>query len=358
MNKQNFKNGLNKFPVSTDALDFMQEQINFVATLTDALGANVIIKQSSSSIPGLVVVNGELLPLQGTPQGYITIQEESQSVTAKGETFANARIIRIAKYTSNSYGSTSFKAVDFAQIDNVAALTLNQRQYVPKGTIIDWYGEAAFDNIPYGWVPCGYFYQKHGGDYAKNIAVKEVLNEAEKWKSAYPDISTETICHYLGESFSFLRITKVGQMTIPNLSGRFIVGAGYSGSTSLTRYKNGDTGGEEFHRLTAEESGLPAHTHDWQITQGPEGRSDWGANSTLKGSEQEIGGSRTGLKHIESGGGGDEFVFNQKQGGSWGVNNNPSRGYFDILSKEIKVAQKAHENRPPYFALYKLIKVI
>lgn len=326
MNKQNFKNGLNKFPVSTDALDFMQEQINFVVTLTDALGANVIIKQSSSSIPGLVVVNGELLPLQGTPQGYITIQEESKSVTAKGETFANARIIRIAKYTSNSYGSTSFKAVDFAQIDNVAALTLNQRQYVPKGTIIDWYGEAAFDNIPYGWVPCGGFFRTDGGVYQGNGSVPAaIIAEQNKWKQRYPDLESRVVFYY-GPNDSYLMLTKVGDMSIPNLSGRFIIGAGYPNDTSVGLYNLGEIGGEKEHRLTADESGLPAHTHT--------------VTGTTKDSVAVWGDGDGSIA-----GAGNGVVVPVGISGTAQLN-------------ETKLAQKAHENRPPYFALYKLIKVI
>lgn len=326
MNKQNFKNGLNKFPVSTDALDFMQEQINFVATLTDALGANVIIKQSSSSIPGLVVVNGELLPLQGTPQGYITIQEESQSLTAKGETFANARIIRIAKYTSNSYGSSSFKAEDFAQIDNVAALTLNQRQYVPKGTIIDWYGEAAFDNIPYGWVPCGGFFRTNGGTYQGNGSVPAaIIAEQNKWKQRYSDLESKVVFYY-GPNVSYLMLTKVGDMSIPNLSGRFIVGAGYPDNTSVGLYNCGEIGGEKEHRLTANESGLPAHTHS-VIGKTEDSVAVWGEGNG------DIAGAGNGVV-------------------------NPVNISGTAQPNEAKNALSAHENRPPYFALYKLIKVI
>ena len=322
MDYANYKNDQRKYPVSADTLDFIQEQIKFIMKLTGVAGKRVILKDCTAAEDGLVIIDGELYKLErGYPSSYITINSTSETITAKGVVYNDARVRTYARYISYPAG---YPASDFVKVNNLTELTsllkehINSHGHVPKGTVIDWYGEAAFDNIPYGWVPCGYFYQKHGGDYVKNIAVKDVLNEAEKWKSAYPEISTETICHYLGESLSFLRITKVGQMTIPNLSGRFIVGAGYSSNTSLTRYKNGDTGGEELHRLTAEESGLPAHTHKLD---GP-------------------------MRYMN-----EKVTPGSGYGAGW-------TSEWTTGSNEAKAAQKAHENRPPYFALYKLIKVI
>lgn len=313
MNKQNFKNGLNKYPVSTDALDFMQEQIKFVATLTEALGTNVIIKQSSSNEPGLIVVNGELLPLQGAPQGYITIQEESQSITAKGETFLNARIIRKAQYTSNSLGSTSFKSSDFTVIDNVVKLKedliRNELHHVPKGTIIDYYSENMYDVNPneiYGWIPCTCIKIPDG-----NSGFSED-RDCAKWKAVYG----ENITFSAHGQYCF-RITQCMGVEIPDLSGRFIVGADAGSPKFENKTKDGAI------QRTLKEENLPAHTHEL------EGLATQGGNL---GSAGHYG---TWVKHTG--------VAEDRTGGT--ISEGSSKpAPFDIL--------------PPYIALYKLIKVI
>lgn len=322
MNKANFKNSQNKYPVSADVLDFMQEQINFVSTLSSIAGGNAILKQSTSDTDGLLVLNGELLLIKkSAPNVYITITEEKQSIVAKGETFKDARVIRYAQYTSNSMGSNSYAASGFKLIENLIAQKELNQHHVPKGTVIDWYGEASFDNIPYGWVPCGGFFCTDGGVYQGNGSIPAAITaEQKKWQSRYANLQS-TIDFYIGPNDSYLRITKVGDMVIPNLSGRFIVGAGYNNNTSIGLYANGETGGEKSHKLTAKESGLPEHTYE-----------DTSYTITTENKGINVAGS------------------------------------YDVVTKTTKTvtsktvdekgASLAHENRPPYFAMYKLIKVI
>ncbi len=360
MNKQNFKNGLNKYPVSTDTLDFMQEQVQFVAQLVNMLGDYVIIKQSQGGEAGLVVIKGELLPLNGTPirNGYITIREQAEDIIAKGEKFTGARIIRGAYYTAVSHDANTYAVAKFSIVDDLRTLTLNQRQHVPKCTIIDWYGEASAENIPYGWVPCGGFYKTAGNITQDDGSIPTVIiTEQNKWKLLYPEMESKIVYDPISQNY-FLKINKVAGMAIPNLSGRFVVGAGYSNDASIGMYNKGEIGGEKMHRLTAGESGLPAHTHDWQITQASEERGPWDPYSAVKGSQQE--GTKSGLIHFESMGGSYEFAFNKinDNGDGWADRDADDSGRFDILESTEKNAKTAHENRPPYFALYKLIKVI
>ena len=105
MNRQLFKNnGHSKFPMSTDALDFIQEQVFLAYQLSYLAGDNVIIRNSTSSQSGLCIYDGELLPLTGTPAKYIFINSVQQSVTANGETFDNVRTTRTAIYTDANMG--------------------------------------------------------------------------------------------------------------------------------------------------------------------------------------------------------------------------------------------------------------
>ncbi len=327
MNKADYKNSLKKYPVSTNALDFMQEQINFVAQLSGITGGNAILKQSTSDVDGLLVLNGELFPLKGSANTYITIQETTEDITARGETFKKARTIRWAQYTSNSLGSNSHKASDFGFIEDLLQQKILNQHHVPKGTVIDWYGEASCDNIPYGWVPCGGFFKTHGGVYQGNGSIPAAITaEQKKWQSRYTNL-VSSIDYYYGPDDSYLRITKVGDMDIPNLSGRFIVGAGYSNNTSIGPYLRGEIGGRNLHRLTAAESGLPAHDHAGNVVY-----------------------SR--MKFQESGEWVESNIKNNVLGESTAI------ASLSIDKCEDKIASVAHENRPPYFAMYKLIKVI
>lgn len=326
MDYANYKNDQSKYPVSVNTLDFIQEQIKFVMKLTGMAGKRVILKDCTAAEDGLVIIDDELYILErGYPSSYITINSTSETITAKGVVYNDARVRTYARYISYPAG---YPTSDFIKVNNLTELTASLQHHVPKGTIIDWYGEAAFDNIPYGWVPCGYFYKRNGGDYHHHSASQEVIDEANRWKSSYSNILTETTCHYIGSNYSFLRITKVGDMEIPNLSGRFIVGAGYSGTTSLSQYDAYSIGGEEKHKLKANESGLPAHTHAVKA------QTDCGVAVWQEGNyDGEIAGTGNGA------------VVTVDVTGT-------------AQQCDTKDADVAHENRPPYFALYKLIKVI
>ena len=102
MNQQNFKNGNAMFPISTDALEFMQQQTFLVARLTELAGSRVIITQPANNKAGLCVFNGELLPLTGNPSDtHIAISEVPMSIIAHGTSYENVRVTRKAEYSTS-----------------------------------------------------------------------------------------------------------------------------------------------------------------------------------------------------------------------------------------------------------------
>ena len=148
MNKQNFKNGNAMFPISTEALKFMQEQIFLVARLAELAGPYVIISQPADGKAGLCVFDGELLPLSGDAAAtHIGVTEVKTDITAHGTTYKDARVTREAVY-----GTSGAPASSFVVLDNMSALksaiadlttalntegTTRAQHDVPKGTIID-----------------------------------------------------------------------------------------------------------------------------------------------------------------------------------------------------------------------------
>lgn len=208
MNKQNFT-AQESFPVSSQTLEFMQDQINFVSELALQFGYNAILRQPTSSKSGLCIINGELMELKYTnfaTINYYVVHEEKTTINAHGTTYTDARVKRYAVGSSSYSGGVTYKA---ASAMNDMTLTIPCQ--MPKGAIIMWSGAVA--TLPDGWALCN------------------------------------------GQ-------TSNGVVT-PNLSGKFIVG--YDSSDSDYN-AIGKTGGEKKHQLTVAE--MPSHSHSYTITTG------------------------------------------------------------------------------------------
>lgn len=120
------------FPLSIQSLDFIQQQIVFLQNLTRIAGDNYIIKQPTKSEDGLVVFDGELLPLKyGVANGrYICIRETRENITADGITYKNARITHVAGYSNSSAGYFKSKpASTFATLKTNQTLAYALQNY-------------------------------------------------------------------------------------------------------------------------------------------------------------------------------------------------------------------------------------
>jgi microcystin-dependent protein len=187
-------------------------------------------------------------------------------------------------------------------------LNANAQHHLPKGSIIDWYGTCRAANIPYGFVPCGMFGKDLTTDAQRN-------NEKAAWEAKYPN-SINIV--RTGTDGAYLQINACLGQTVPVLTDRFIVQAGHD-------YLLGASGGVNSVTLTKEQCALPSHTHPY--------KADYKGN--LSDAESATG-----------------AIVRRKEHSS-NITNATSMNY----AKQDTAAQ-SHENRPPYFALYKLIKVI
>ena len=309
MNKQNFKNGNAMFPISTDALEFMQEQNCLVARLTELAGPYVIISQPANGKAGLCVFDGELLPLSGDAAAtHIGVTEVKTDITAHGTTYRDARVTREAVY-----GTSGAPASSFVVLDNMSALksaianlttalntegTTRARHDIPKGTVIDWYGTIVVSNMPDSFLPCGKIVVG---------SLDQVHTEQTLWQNKMHG-GLEFAEGYNGNGY-YYRIKSWNGYTIPDLTDRFIVQAG-------GEYSLGKTGGEKEHKLTVRE--MPSHSHEvTAYVSGSNGYDKFGIVA-----DRDVTTPKTYTPLSETGG------------------------------------NIAHENRPPFFALYKLIKVI
>ena len=92
-----------KYPLSTQTLAFIQSQIELLQTLAQIGGARYILKEPENGRIGIVVIDGEVLPLAAEPQtgSAIKIIEEKIDITADGNVYAEARITRSANYVAD-----------------------------------------------------------------------------------------------------------------------------------------------------------------------------------------------------------------------------------------------------------------
>ena len=264
MDKANYTdNGKGRYPLSTDGLEFIQQQIELIYNVAELHGRNYILKGSTATTEGIIVVDGEMMPLQGQPNAYIQVVEEYDTLQADGLTFENARVRRTANYVSDETGDNCYAASLFRKLTTIEALQEEMTPHLmPKGAIVMWSGTTP----PAGWAICN------------------------------------------------------GTNGTPNLSGRFIVGVGKS-SDGETDYQLNTTGGKEKVKLNANECALPKHRHGLD--------------------PQKI---KTGTKS-------EVFVAT-----TFGTEDSSGSEYSNEYEKQS--ADSPHENRPPYYVLAYIMKVV
>lgn len=297
MNRQNFESK-DRFPLSTQALAFMQEMILASANLARIGGDNYILSgceiTGNHAAAGVIVIDGEVMPFEGgTIVPTITIVEHVEHISANGLTFDKARVTRKARFASgtgtNYYPWANFKPLRTnRQLEEVKAtikyvddeIAKIQAGGIPTGVIVMWSGTEA--SIPKGWTLCD------GREFAP------------------------------------------GKFT-PNLSGRFIVGF----NRQVKDYDQiGKTGGEKAVTLT--EPQIPAHKHVYS--------DDLNAEQKFTLDEN---------KYPEDKGGFPKKYANAREAESSA--DNSGRGTLFYTSHAGRNQQ--HENRPPYYVLAFIIKI-
>lgn len=344
MNTQHFTNNDNqKFPLSTEALAFMQEQIKLAYGLTDLAGQNIIVKQSSATETGLVIYDGELLPLTGTPARFITIAQSTEQVNVEGRFTGTVRTTRTAVYAAvvrvGRIGAGSKAASAFTVLKSISTLMSEldeaKQHVMPKGSVIAWSGTCDCDHVPYGFIPCGAFFSVAPQNFSYNGAVGTA--EQNKWRTKYASLGI-TVSSKLnsGSSSIGVLITQCNGVSIPDLTDRFIVQAGGN-------YAEGDTGGANTVALTV--SQMPSHNHGGTTN-----------NGTADGAHKHKGAYKS---YQDSGRDyGWPYISQSSADGThdipWG--DGESGKHTHTISAQG--GGQAHENRPPFYALCYLIKVI
>lgn len=98
-------NGL--YPLSIQGLDFLQAQAQLLESLSLIGGKRYIIKAPQPTSPGLIVIDGELLPLEYGKGAGIRIREVKEDIVADGVTYAGARVKRTAYFVTTFVKNTA-----------------------------------------------------------------------------------------------------------------------------------------------------------------------------------------------------------------------------------------------------------
>lgn len=91
-------NGL--YPLSTQGLSFIQDQITFLQAFARIGGKRYILLAPTATTDGFVVIDGEVLRFKAAakPGNGIQVRETTENIVADGTTYREARIYRYAEY--------------------------------------------------------------------------------------------------------------------------------------------------------------------------------------------------------------------------------------------------------------------
>lgn len=209
------------------------------------------------------------------------------------------------------------------------------RSAVPVGTILPFVGNID-TALPYGWVPCVALVAGVIGNSAWNDIDNEAIVVAYKtlYGSSHitfgfvdPDGSSPST------NRRYYRITQCLGIGVPDFTDRFLTGAAATVRSGYESkyYQIGSIGGEKEHKLTAAESGLPAHRHALLYTYPDSAGGGQNSDYTI---DTPNGSARNKWA---------DAPYNEA---AVGMNENTAKN-----------ASSAHENRPPYYAVYYIMRV-
>lgn len=119
--------GVGKYPLSTETLDFIQEQVKLLELLAGCGGVNYILRAPDGTNEGLAVIENnqhepEVVTINPKPTfsssvKYLTITTKKENIKADDETYLEARIYRTAQFTTTK-GDESVDINNFANVKN------------------------------------------------------------------------------------------------------------------------------------------------------------------------------------------------------------------------------------------------
>jgi len=388
MNKIDFKEG--GFPLNTDTLEFMQAAYSKSIKALAAIGGdNYILTGCEESISaasdGFVVINGELLPFKGgTKKESVLIREEKNAATYEDGNEKDSYFTRWVEF-GKKVGVSPIAWASLARIDNLQAMASDFTKQLseivatksPMGHKHSWSElQSKPSSFPpsthsHSWTettgkPSTFPPSSHGHTWSKISGKPSTFPASSHTHSS--EIPQGLICMWSGSSTPSGWALCNGSNGTPDLRNRFIVGSGGEYSTK-------NTGGAKSVSLTKEQ--MPSHNHTARSN------STGGHNHSITGGshshaykdiyynedsnhDDARSGSVYGYEYIEKGmGSGDSDTNNNrafyKKRTTSSATHTHTIGSVGNHSHSISIdssgSSKAHENRPPYYALAFIMKL-
>ena len=156
MQKANYTNtstvsgGQGKYPLSTQTLDFIQQQIMILQLLGYIGGSKYILRQPDGTNTGLVFIDGEVLTLAAKPTPsanikYVNVTTKKTDIKADGETYTEARTYRTAALSASASGET-YEYSRFAVLESNQTLGEKIKQ-VPQ-TVLNYLEDILAEKMP------------------------------------------------------------------------------------------------------------------------------------------------------------------------------------------------------------------
>jgi microcystin-dependent protein len=291
------------FPLSTEGLDFIQSQVMMAAAFAKSAGGNYILSgctvTGTTASAGIMVLNGEIITfVGGTIQTTVRIKETATDITAGSVTYTGAYKTRVAEFGSNVGGVDTFTWADITAFPTAFYLAANKAD-------------------------------KTDVEALRNLVMPK--GGIIMWSGAIADIPT---------GWALCNGATVSGVATPNLSGRFIVG------------------------YDAASANIPANSTDTTENYGKVGNTGGKGSVTLKKAEQGSFDVKAVSDRSEgSSRNNTAFAFQFKASSDanfTALGNNPSGGNVPLgpITVNIGDASTAHENRPPYYVLAYIMKVV
>ncbi|MDR3140186.1 MAG: tail fiber protein [Tannerellaceae bacterium] len=261
MNKINFT-AKDNFPLSSDAMEMMQQMIGSSADTALLGGSNYILSGcaddgSGNVSSGIIVINGELLTFAGgAKRSKITIQQTGKTLSAFGVSYPEACVYRTAVFSDTGEYNWS----DFVQVltNKQIEEKINSLKSEEAGFVKMWSGRI--DRIPEDYRLCN-------GD--------TIIT------ASYPELA-----YSLGKDSE-------SSFNLPDLRKRFVVG--YDNS-SFDYNAIGKTGGQETVTLSIDQ--MPIHSHTIKFM-----NQNWGDNANSRPFPDPGGSSGYTAETTSAGGG-------------------------------------------------------
>lgn len=143
--------GSGKYPLSTQSLDFIQQQILLLQQLSIIGGANYILAVPDGQKTGIVVIKGEVIVLAATPTlssqiNFIAVTTTVLDVDADGEKFLSARTVRTAAFSATKTTEETYEIGKFEILESNSTLSAKVKQ-MPT-TVLNFLSDILAEKLP------------------------------------------------------------------------------------------------------------------------------------------------------------------------------------------------------------------